>query len=110
MGEKVALSAVLFFGALWLGFWSFKRARDALDAAIDGFNYSRCVVAMWFCISLASAGLASGVVTYWLSVYGPGIGRPQERRCMKPIQTMPPACLGQRLTRSKQQRKPFGPP
>ena len=72
LGLKIVVSALIFSGALWFGFKGFKRASEALDTAVDGVKYSWCLVALWFFLSLAGAGLASGVVTYWLSVYGPG--------------------------------------
>jgi len=71
LGAKIALSAIFFVGGFWLVYISFKHAGDALDLVLDGFKYQWGVVGFWLFLSLAGAGLASGVVTYWLSIYGP---------------------------------------
>jgi hypothetical protein len=71
LGGQIAFSAILFFGGLWLIYVGFNRAGDALDRVLDGFKNQWGIVGLWLCLCLCGAGAASGIVTYWLSVYGP---------------------------------------
>lgn len=68
LGTKVAGTAFVFLGGLLLVLFGFKRAGDATDAVLDGAKVAWFRFALWFAVMLCGAGLASGVITYWLAI------------------------------------------
>jgi hypothetical protein len=71
LGAKITISAVFFFGGFWLIYTGFQRAGDALDLVLDGFGRHWGLVGLWGVLTFAGVSAVAGVVTYWLSVYGP---------------------------------------
>lgn len=63
---KIAAATLLFAIGLVLAALGFKRAGDSCDAVLNGLKRAWASLIVWLGLSFAGAGLASGVVTYWL--------------------------------------------
>lgn len=70
LGGKIAAGLLPFFGGLWFVYRSYERAGEALQLALDGFKRQLIVAGLWLVLGFSSAGLTSGVTTYWLGVCG----------------------------------------
>ena len=68
LGSQVVGSVLFFFGCLWFGYRSFECAGDALDIVLNGDNWGWFRVVFLLRLFFVSVGLASGIVTYWISV------------------------------------------
>ena len=66
-----ALILVLFFGGFGVLYVGLKRAVETLDLSPDRFKRSCVFTVLWSCLALSGAGVASGAVTYWLSLSAP---------------------------------------
>ena len=68
LGLEIALGAVLICSGWLLLIGGIQRAGNAVDVVLDGNRNGWWRVGFWFGMALLGAGLASGVVTYGLSV------------------------------------------
>ncbi len=77
---KITLSLIIFVGGLWLVYIGFQRTDDVTDLDLKGIKYQSCFVVLWALLIFLGAGMASGVVTYWLSQYAPSAYEDSESR------------------------------
>ena len=68
LGLQVVAGALIFIGGWLFLIRGFERAGNAMDVVLDGNRNGWWAVCFWFGLALSGAGLASGVVTYALSV------------------------------------------